>query len=546
MKIMNPIAENLKKAYAAKGIAVPEILCNCTDNQAKYDKYRQVFNSKFQFMPAAIVLCESGEQISVAVSFSSDNALPIRVRSGGHDHEGECSATDVILIDLSKMNKVKIEKEKGIARIQPGITFMALTSILADEDVMIPHGTCGTVGIAGFTLGGGWGPWTRKYGMCCERLVEATIVLGDGSITTVKQDDKKTDKGLLWALKGGGGFSYGIVTEFVIKTFELPAELIKFQLEWNKLEYVPKAKLFKLNRPSPTIKILKAWEKAIGLTDELANRLVGTNLMVSAIPDDGKEFNANTVSNNCVMFGYWEGDEKSLDEFVQKRFANTGNYTFTITGKGGRNHKEKKYGEHLMSSWHRFSHHNVLRLMKGLEGTPFPPDLDQPGPHKITCRLANGKGLQAQGHKKLLESLCSSLILNGNIKLGISSYITLGAITGKFYQKDITAKEKEKSSFPYKDRLFTIQYQTWWNETSNEKAKGANNEVFTRVNRALDWMEVCRDYDIPNTSGSFISFKDSSVPTRTYFDKSYNDLVKAKETHSKDPYNHFRSRKTII
>ncbi|MCO6427920.1 BBE domain-containing protein [Nitrosomonas communis] len=70
--------------------------------------------------------------------------------------------------------------------------------------------------------------------------------------------------------------------------------------------------------------------------------------------------------------------------------------------------------------------------------------------------------------------------------------------------------------------------------------------MYTRLNRALDWMDICRDYDIPNTSGAFISFKDSSVPTRTYFDKSYNELVKIKQTRVKDPYNHFSSRKTII
>ncbi|MBC7861811.1 MAG: FAD-dependent oxidoreductase, partial [Bacteroidia bacterium] len=509
-------------------------------------------NRRYDFMPTLIILCESSEQISVAIIFCDKNKLPIRVRSGGHDHEGECSATQTILLDLSKMKKVEIDIEKGLARIEPGIVFQELTTILADKDVMIPHGTCGTVGIAGFTLGGGWGPWTRKHGMCCESLVEATMVLGDGSIVKVTQDDKKNDKGLLWAIKGGGGFSYGIVTEFVLKTFELPAELIKFQIEWNKLGYAEKTKLFKLNRPTPTIKILKAWEKTIGTVDASTIGLVGTNLMVMARADGGKKINTNTVSNSCTMYGYWEGEEKELKEFVKKHFAGTGQYTFTNLGTGGRNHKDVKYGDNLMSNWDRVSHHNVLRLMKGLEGTPFPADKDAPGPHKITCRLTNAKGLQAQGHKQLLNSLSSSLIYDDNIALGLTSYITLGAITGKFYKKDITAKEKEKSSFPYKDRLFTIQYQTWWNEPTDEKEKekekeeGNNNPVYNRVNRALDWMEVCRDYDIPNTSGSFISFKDSSVPTKTYFDKSYNDLVTAKEKHSKDPLNHFRSRKTII
>ena len=130
--------------------------------------------------------------------------------------------------------------------------------------------------------------------------------------------------------------------------------------------------------------------------------------------------------------------------------------------------------------------------------------------------------------------------------MGLFTYITLGAITGNYYQHVITPEQKTKSAFPYKDKLFTIQYQTWWNEADEQKKEAQSNKVHTRVNRALDWMDVCRDYDIPNTSAAFISFKDSSVPTKTYFDKSYEELVRIKQAHARDPFNHFCSRKTII
>jgi FAD binding domain/Berberine and berberine like len=544
---MNTIVKNLKEAYDNKKVAVPRMLTNCSEGQDKldYDTARQVFNTKFQFLPAVIIMCETSEQISVAVTYTSQNALTLRVRSGGHDHEGECSGTDTILLNLTKMNNVKTEN--GLAYIQPGITFQSLTTQLAEKDVMIPHGTCATVCIAGFTLGGGWGPWTRKHGMCCESVVGATIVLGDGTIKKISQKDEKDLKGLLWAIKGGGGFSYGIVTEFVIQTFELPPVIMRFQIEWNEYKYMSKLAHFTVEQTTPTIHILSNWERVIAQTGGLFDKLVGTNLKISARTQTYDEiFDANTVCNNAIMYGYWEGDKESLDKFVKEQFANTGTYKMSLIKPiGGSLHKSTKYGDNLMSSWDRFSFHNIKLLMQGLEGTPFPPDLEDPSPHKITSRLVNSTGLGMEGHKQLLQSLSSPLVMKGDRHLGLFTYITLGAITGKYYQ-EISKEQKQRSAFPYKDRLYTIQYQTWWNENDTQKGKGENNMVYNRVNRALDWMEVCRNFDIPNTSGAFISFKDSSIPTKTYFDTSYSDLVKAKESHSKDPYNHFRSRKTII
>ena len=147
------------------------------------------------------------------------------------------------------------------------------------------------------------------------------------------------------------------------------------------------------------------------------------------------------------------------------------------------------------------------------------------------------------GYQKLLESLSSDLILDGNRALGLFTYVTLGAIIGDFYNTRIN---ETNSAFPYKEKLYTIQYQCWWNEKKEQKNEFQDNFVYDRTNHALDWIEKSRNFDIPNTSGAFISFKDSSIPTKTYFDKSYDRLKEIKENYSKDPYNHFRTRKTII
>ncbi|WP_299161864.1 FAD-dependent oxidoreductase [uncultured Tenacibaculum sp.] len=524
-----------------------DISTNWGDLQNVYEHNikSQIFNRRLQFNPFVIVYCETASDVEATYNTAIKNKLPIKVRAGGHDHAGECNGTNVVLIDVSKMDRVTIDSDTKIAKIGPGIRFESLTSILADSNVMIPHGTCATVGIAGFTMGGGWGPWTRKMGMCCEHLVGATILLGNGKLINLNVDSETGFvPDLLWALRGGGGMSYGIVTELRIQTFPLPKVLHRFEIEWNPYND-EQPDLIEGN--IPTIQILKKWEEFIASKN--TPRLTGTNLKIN-----GRAWNNNTpidtesIAHNCVFYGYWEGDETSLTDAINDNFQGIlSNYQFTIEPATGADfHHTNRYGKNLMSNWDRESHSKILSKLNLLQGTPLQPDEDLAAPHKITSRLVDKDGLNfnnKDGYQQLLKSLTSNLILDGNRALGLFTYVTLGAIIGDFYTENIA---KTNSAFPYKDKLYTIQYQCWWNTETEEKEKFQNNFVYDRTNRALDWIETSRNFDIPNTSGAFISFKDSSIPTKTYFDKSYERLKEIKENQSKDPYNHFRTRKTII
>ena len=521
-------------------------------HQVFYNEHCQIFNRRFQEKPWAIVYCGHAKDVQITYKLAMAMNLPVRIRAGGHDHEGECTGTNTILIDVSRMDTVKVN-DKGLATIGPGNIFKNLTTKLADKDVMIAHGTCATVGISGFIMGGGWGPWTRKHGMCCEWLMGADLVLGDGSTVSVDAEGANVPD-LLWALRGGGAMSYGLVTEFRIQTFVLPPKLIRFHLNWNL--YKPKDS----DQPEcnhPTIKVLQAWEAAI--ESDQTSQLIGTNLQINANPAGDQPFNKDTVCHNCRMYGYWEGDWDSLNTFIQEWFTDKGVKPDEVCddGEGGSDSNEV-YGENLMSSWARESFNPILKARheRGedlsahpehkqllLQGKPLPPDFDDPAPHKITSRLVEPQGLGDDGYEALLQSLTSDLLLDGNRKLGLMSYVTLGAIVGDYYREN---PKGGNSSFPYKQMLYTIQYQTWWNTHECEVKERQNNKVYNRTNRALDWMEVARDYDIPNTSGAFISFKDSSIPTRTYFAQNYDKLVEIKENFVKDPFNHLRIRKSII
>lgn len=548
--------------------------------QVDYNTACHVFNRRFQEKPWFIVYCRRPKDVTDTYNTAIEHNLRVRIRAGGHDHEGECTGTNTILIDVSQMNDVTIDAsdpENVIAHIGPGNIFEKLTTDLADKDVMIPHGTCATVGISGFVMGGGWGPWTRKMGMCCEWLDGADIVLGDGTTECVdapRVNGENTNvPDLLWALRGGGGMSYGLVTELRIKTFELPDEVIRFDITWNPYlpirinEWLPPMQV--PARGVPTVEVLKAWEASICSKD--TPFLIGTNLMINALPWDGEmnldDFDESKVYHNCKMYGYWEGNEEDLKTFVKEQFGTIKPYYLKIDPEHG-GKEAGDYGKMLMSNWARESYNEVRTqlysdgLRMGMspehesllaEGKPLPPDYDNPAPHKITSRLVNPNtskstdpadklGLGIAGRKALLASLCSPLLNRVNRSLGLFTYVTLGAITGDYYQKH---PKGGKTAFPYADKLYTIQYQCWWNTEFKYASEGQNNMVYDHTNRALDWMEIARDYEIPNTSGAFISFKDSSIPTETYFGKNYQDLLRVKKDYVKDEFNHLRIRKGI-
>lgn len=519
---------------------------NLSERRA-YNKARLLFNRRLNHLPLAVIYPKDTTQVQLVYLKAKEYNLPFTVRSGGHDHEGECSESGSVTLDLQRINHITYDKQpdgRTFAHIGPGNRFLTLTSALAENNVMIAHGTCATVGVAGFTFGGGWGPWTRKHGMNCDRLVGATIILGDGSIEKITTNDDGSIPDLLWALRGGGGMSYGIITELVMDAFELPQHMIKFEIHYNEYRKIGN------DHPSPykvqpTIKVLKAWESVI--CDPSTTQLTGTNLQIAAIPADGP-LDIDNLYHRCVMYGYWEGQLKDLTTFLKSRFPE--GYIFINDGAGGKD-TGVPYGHRLMSNWDRISHYNETRKLKGLLSSdqngpkPYPPDFDQPAPHKISCKMANVDGWNDYSRTELLRSLTSRHIKAENWELGMFNYITLGAIIGPHYL-DKKNQDDSIGAFPYRDKQYTIQYQTWWNNKLSQKEEGQDNLIYNYANRGLDWMQFCRDNDIPNTSGSFISFKDASIPTETYFDKSYTKLIEIKNRLCKDPYNHFRSRKTII
>ena len=518
-----------------------------------YQTEAMVFNTRFQAHPFAIALCESTEEVQLIYKLAIKHNLPVRVRSGGHDHEGECSGSNTILIDVSRIKQFSYDNDTEVATIGAGYRFYQLTPALADLGRMIAHGTCATVGLTGFIQGGGWGPWTRKYGMCCEYLMGATVVLGDGEIAQVSENNHSE---ILWALRGGGGMSWGIVTELQVKTFALPDEIHRFEITWNKLtKKDPNTEECVPLQDCPTIDILTTWEEAIKSTE--APYLLGTNLKINAIAKIPYSELAQ-LYHPCTMFGYWEGTKEALDSYIHTTFVDPmqGRPLISSAKVGGRrlisnqsNGSQYEYDHALLSHWARESiadHSTLLHSILGQHGQGFVPDYDAPAPHKITSKLVEPTGLKTSGYEQLLATLTSDLIQSENNGLGLFSYVTLGAIIGDYYQQRDENTASLGVAFPYQDCLYTIQYQTWWNEELKDKIEQQNNAVYVDTNRAMDWIAESRSTEIEGAYGAFISFKDASVTIPVCFQQNYEQLVMIKKEYIHDQYNHLRTRKTII
>ncbi len=199
-----------------------------TPDQPGYDQARRSFNPLFDNRtPSAVAQCRRVEDVQACVSAAAAAGAPIAARSGGHSYAGYSTPNNALVVDLSGMSGVQVNAD-GTAVIGAGARLLDVYTALAGAGRCLPAGSCPSVGIAGLTLGGGIGVLSRKYGLTCDRLVSATVVTADGASRTVSAS---TGPDLFWALRGGGGGNFGIVTSFTFDTVVAP-QPIAFELDF--------------------------------------------------------------------------------------------------------------------------------------------------------------------------------------------------------------------------------------------------------------------------------------------------------------------------
>jgi FAD/FMN-containing dehydrogenase len=177
---------------------------------AGYDQARSIWNAMIDRRPAVIVRCRGVADVRRSVRFARETGLRLAVRGGGHNIAGNAVCDGGIVIDLSTMRSVRVDPAARIARVEAGCTLGDVDHETQAFGLAVPTGINSTTGIAGLTLGGGFGWISRSRGLTIDSLLSADVVTADGELVHASEDQHPD---LFWAIRGGGG-NFGIVTSF--------------------------------------------------------------------------------------------------------------------------------------------------------------------------------------------------------------------------------------------------------------------------------------------------------------------------------------------
>jgi FAD binding domain/Berberine and berberine like len=192
----------------------------------EYDTDR-VSNPLFDFHPVALLYCAVPGDVALALQLARHARLPFTCRSGGHSTAG-FSVDDGLVIDVSLMRGIAIDRDRMEARVASGVNFGDLNAVLDTHRLHLPGGGCADVGIAGYMQGGGYGFTSREFGMNCDNVLGVTLMLADGSL--VVADDRR-NRDLFWAARGGTGNNFGVLLDVRYRLHAL-YEVWGFGLRW--------------------------------------------------------------------------------------------------------------------------------------------------------------------------------------------------------------------------------------------------------------------------------------------------------------------------
>ncbi len=397
-------------------------------NSPQYATARQLFDPTFDsIMPAAIAYCGSPTDVQTCLAFAHKFNLPLVPRSGGHSYAGY-STTSGIVLDVTRMNAVNVNTSNGTATIGVGTRLIDVYAALAQQGLALPAGSCPTVGIAGLTLGGGVGVLGRKFGLTCDNLLSAQVVLADGRVLTCNSG---SNSDLFWALQGGGGGNFGVVTSFTFQTHPVSSMSLG-TLEWPW---------------SSAADVFNAWQNWVpAAPDELWSNC----LFLSSSNDTSAP---PTVRVN----GVYVGDASALNALLQQLISKVGsaptsNYTSNVSLFNVMMDEAGCYGK-TVAECHLPGQNpqgQVQRVPQGAKSDYFTTTIPR------------------QGIDALVNSIKSRQY---NTALGTGG-IGIDAFGGA-----INRVASSATAFVHRNALFSIQYTANWNIGASSSIIAANQCV---------------------------------------------------------------------
>ena len=188
-----------------------------TRDDIEYEESRQVYNAMIDKQPLMIAYCVDVTDVQSSVNFARENNLLLAIRGGGHNGGGLGICDDGLVIDLSGIKNVRVDTSDNTVRVGGGNLWGEVDHVTHSYGLAVPAGIISTTGVGGLTLGGGVGYLSRKFGLTIDSLLEADMVLADGSLVTV---NKNQNQDLFWAIRGGGG-NFGVITSFKFQAHPL-------------------------------------------------------------------------------------------------------------------------------------------------------------------------------------------------------------------------------------------------------------------------------------------------------------------------------------
>lgn len=452
------------------------------DTATDYDKARTIANSRLDLYPCVIAYCSTAKQVAFCIEYCSKRKWALRVRSGGHQHEGMSSGNDVFIIDLSEMNTIEYQSGNR-AWLPSGKHLADVYNELEAKNFMIPGGACDSVFVGGLVQGGGWGLSSRRYGLTCDSIVQAEIVLANGDIVFADATNEHAD--LFWAIRGGGGGNFGVATRFLFTLHPLDGYMFDFFVSWGR-EHIKD--------------ITQKW---LDVSPRFSNDLT-TFCRIKAVKEEADNDRPALIGGR--FYSNSQDKQKGLDELLLqlKPF-----YDIAVP-------KNKQFTPRLFTQpnspgtvGEEQNTDSIDRVDLSALFMPAVPSKNElqaaptstcsgPNPHKVSSAFPN------TGDAGQVASIVTNYI-NDTLDLGVdlkevNLYISLMHLGGA-----VAHTRPDQSAFYYRQKEYILQYQAWWSDKND-----ANTDTYIR------WIEGFRKAfsETSLTEGSFINFPDKSLEHR--------------------------------